>query len=139
MSVKLREKRCHNGKTSLYLDIHFNGGREKKYLGMYCFPETSQKNKEHNRNVRKRASELKSYKELELLQAKFVSKKQLMSTDVLDYFYEKLSKYERSDKRNMKGALEKFKKYINTLGKKTIYFDSFNSFRHEVSDFLLRS
>lgn len=126
MGVKLREKRCKNGKISLYLDIHFNGRREKKYLRMYCLPEKNQKNKEHNRNIKKRANELRNYEERELLNDKYVSPKELKSIDVVDYFHHKLDKYDGSDKRNMKGALQKFNMYINTLGHKTIYFDSFN-------------
>ena len=126
MGVKLREKKLKNEKTALYLDINYKGKREKKYLGMYCFPESNQKNKEHNRNVKKRAGELRNYKELELLQGNYVNPMQLKTIDVLDYFDEKLSSYAKSDKRNMKGALQMFKKYINTLGYKTIFFDSFN-------------
>ena len=45
MGVSLRKKKLASGKTSLYLDIYFNGRRDYEFLNLYLTKDKNQ-NKE---------------------------------------------------------------------------------------------
>jgi integrase len=61
MSVRLLKRRYSNGKTSLFLDIHYSGGRKKEALGLYLV-----KDRLHDREMLKLAEEIRARRELDM-------------------------------------------------------------------------
>jgi integrase/recombinase XerD len=123
MSVILREKKKKNGKSSLFLDINYKGKRDKIYLGMSLVPENNRNDREHNKRIKQRAQELLLYKQLELTEGKYTPMSIKKEIDVLDYFDNKVTSYEKGDKRNIEGSVRNFSKYLQTLYMKSITFD----------------
>jgi len=115
MSVKLRKRKNADNTTSLILDIYHNGKRSYEFLKDLklktkpASPADRKKNKENlelAENIRnKRAQELVSlgYDVL----ASFKS-----NADFIEYFDAYIKKYTKKDKRNMEGAYNRFKDFM---------------------------
>lgn len=63
-TVKLRRRERENGRTSLFLDIYYNGKRKQEHLGLYLEPDT-RANKAHNKEVLALAEAICAKKTLE--------------------------------------------------------------------------
>lgn len=142
MAVTLREAKNKDGSTTFYLDIIHNGKRKKEYLSSLKIIKSSnpidrQRNKENRELARrifaKRAQEMEASE----YQAMTNTGK---NTIVVDWLQSYIDKYTKADKRNMQGALNHFKDFLQfdsmiglTMGglKETIitdYRDYLNSF-----------
>ncbi len=112
MSVKLRKRKNRDGSTTLFLDIYEHGKRQYEFLRHLRLSKPSgvmdrQKNKEN----------------LELAQKIAIERAHKLSTEgysalkgnkvvVLDWLESYVDRYNKKDKRNMQGALNRFKTFL---------------------------
>ena len=128
MSVTLRKRKNADNTTSLILDIYHNGKRSYEFLKDLKLktkpaePADRKKNKENlelAESIRnKRAQELVSlgYDVV----ASFKS-----NADFIEYFDAYIKKYTKKDKRNMEGAFNRFKDFMEQEGIKSLTMSAF--------------
>lgn len=117
MSVTLRKRSNKDGTTTLLLDIYHNGSRRSEFLKDLKLvtkpanPADRQKNKEHLELAKKiaikRAHELSA---TDYGMVTDVGKK----TIVAEWLQVYVDQYKKKDKRNMQGALNRFKVFLTT-------------------------
>lgn len=124
MSVKLRKRKNSDGTTSLRLDIYNNGERRIETLKHLQLVKVSTLlDREHNKQKLQQAEEIAVSRGAEL-QAMDYS----MITDagkktiVVDWMQNYVDNYKKKDKRNMAGALRKFKIFLNQERKTGLTF-----------------
>jgi len=106
MGVSLRKKKLASGKTSLYLDIYYNGKRDYEFLNLYLT-----KDKNQNKEIFSLAESIRSTRELEIkhnqfgLIASFKSKGNFVS------YFEELNKTKPKSERAWGGAVIHLKKF----------------------------
>ncbi len=88
-TVKLRRRARENGRTSLFLDIYYNGRRKQEHLGLYLEPDT-RANKAHNKDVLALAEAICAKKTLEYRNAAHGFDDKKGYTLFFDYFEEHL-------------------------------------------------
>jgi integrase/recombinase XerD len=122
MSVTLRKRKNKDGTISLFLDIYYNGKRKSEFLKELKLVKVSspidrQRNSENlelaKRITVKRAQELESSNYQVITSSKD-------NVEFLAYLDNYTATYEKSDLRNMQGAVNKFKKYLSGRGIRTI-------------------
>ena len=64
--IHIRYKKLMNGNKSIYLDKYYNGIRSYEFLKLYLLPDTSQDNREANRQTMMLANQIKAKKIIEL-------------------------------------------------------------------------
>ena len=118
MSVTLRKRKNKDGTTTLLLDIYHNGKRRSEFLKelklvKVSSPVDRQRNSENLELAKRitvmRAQELESNNYQVITAAKD-------KVDFLAYLDNYTATYEKSDLRNMQGAVNKFKKDLDTKG-----------------------
>lgn len=124
MSVKLRKRKNSDGTTSLRLDIYNNGERTIETLKhLQLVKPSTILDREHNKQKLQQAEEIAVARGAEL-QAMDYS----MITDagrktiVVDWMQNYVDNYQKKDKRNMAGALKKFKLFLNRERKTGLTF-----------------
>lgn len=114
MSVILRKRKNSDGSTSMFLDIYHKGERRYEFLKHLKLTKSSspidrQKNKENlqlaEKIVLKRAQEL-SASDYSMV-TEFGK-----NTIVADWMQSFIDKYKKADKRNLQGALNRFKDFL---------------------------
>ncbi|PZP44257.1 MAG: hypothetical protein DI598_14740 [Pseudopedobacter saltans] len=114
MGVTLRERTNKDGSTTFILDIIHNGIRKREFLPNIKLVKSSnpidrQTNKENRELAKKiaakRSQELEANDYSTMTEA---GKKTLVSVWMQSY----IDKYTKADKRNMKGALDRFNDYL---------------------------
>jgi integrase/recombinase XerD len=128
MSVTLRKRKNSDGSTSLLLDIYHNGTRKYEFLKHLRLvkpanPADRQANKENldlaNRIAVKRAQELSANDYAIITDT---GKK----TDVVKWMQAFVDGYNKKDKRNLQGALTRFKTFLLEDGKQGLTFGRLN-------------
>ncbi len=115
MKIILRNKPVKNNMLSLYLDIHDNGERYKKYLQIYIHekaktPDQKQYNNEKLELVKKIIAKY----ELDSQYKQFgISMPVDKRFDFLEYFQEYIDNYNKKDKRNHQGSLNNLKEFLS--------------------------
>lgn len=115
MSVKIRKRKNKNGTTSLVLDIYHNGNRKFEFLKSLTLekgssPTTKQKNKE-NLALAERIA-IKKAQELSATDFDIVTDTG-RKTIITDWMQSYITKYDKKDVRNMQGALNRFKDFLD--------------------------
>lgn len=124
MSVILRRRRNSNGTTSLRLDIYHNGTRwyetlKNLQLDKPTTPLAREQNKEKFRQGE--AIAVARAAELEAGGYGIISNTE-KNTLVIDWMQAYVSGYQKKDKRNMQGALNRFKDYLLEANKHRLTF-----------------
>lgn len=110
MGVKVRKKLNSSGTYSLYLDICHNSKRYKEYLNGFLLKNTNKvEDKKADKEVIAIVHQLAHKRALELASEGLeILKERKLDIDVEEYFAQFVAKYEKSDIRNVKGAINKF-------------------------------
>ncbi len=128
MSVKLRKRKNSDGSTTLYLDIYHNGTRNYEFLKHLKLSKgTSPADRQTNKD------NLELAKKIAVTKAQqFAANDYNMVTDigkrtlVVDWMQSYIDKYQKKDKRNLTGALNRFKSFLTVEGKQGVTFGSIN-------------
>lgn len=123
MSVKLRKKKNKSGSTSLYLDIYHNGKRDYEFLTIRLAKPVTAADREANRETMDLAKKIALKREQELTANDYNlaadnGKHTVISTWMQTY----IDKYKKKDKRNMQGALNRFKAFLVEEKKNSLAF-----------------
>lgn len=128
MSVKLRKRKNSDGTTSLYLDIYHEGERKYEFLkhlkqSKGTTPADRQTNKDNLELAKKiainRAQQLSA---TDYNMVTDIGKK----TSVAEWMQNFIDKYQKKDKRNLQGALNRFTDYLSEENKTGVTFGSIN-------------
>jgi integrase/recombinase XerD len=128
MSVTLRKRKNQDGTTTLFLDIYHNGNRNYEFLKHLKLSKGTgvvdrQTNKDNLELAKKiavtRAQELSAN---DYNMVSDVGKK----TIVAEWMQSFVDKYQKKDKRNMQGALNRFKAFLIEDGNHVLTFGSIN-------------
>jgi len=135
MSVTLRERKNGDGTTSFLLDIYHNGKRTYEFLKHLKLVKaanlTDRKNNQDKRNQAK-AIAIKKAQELSANDYSMVTdvgKK----TVIRDWMQTYIETYQKKDKRNMLGALNRFKAFLDSHKKTGLTFGRLDAVT--ISDF----
>jgi len=122
MSVTLRRKINQDKSTSLYLDIYHNKKRHKEYLkDCKLYKATNAPERKANKETLALAESIALKRGQELVSQDYdVVASFKNDVDFILYFENYLSKYTTKDKRNMKGACNKFKEFMTKQGIKNL-------------------
>ncbi|MBZ4675826.1 MAG: Site-specific recombinase XerD [Anaerophaga sp.] len=122
MSVSIREKQLKNGDLSLYLDIYDNGRRYKEYLGIKIIGKPRDvRDRQHNKEMKLLAAEIRANKEKELLSEDFDFVPQYKKNiDFVQYYKHFLDSYTNKDVRIVRYSYEWFVKFLEIKGISTI-------------------
>jgi integrase len=122
MSVTVRKKALSSGVMSLYLDIYSNKKRHKEYLkDLKLYKATNAEERKSNKETLELAKEIAIKRAQELSSNGYdIVASYKGEIDFILYFENYLSKYNTKDKRNMKGACNKFKEFMTEKGIKNL-------------------
>lgn len=122
MSVTLREKPNSSGVISLYLDIYHNGKRYKEYLkDCKIYKATNPAERKKNKDTYELANSIRVKREQELISQGYdVMASFKSNVGFMEYFDAYIEKYTKKDKRNMEGARNRFKDFMDKDGIKTL-------------------
>ncbi len=122
MSVTLRKKVNQDKSTSLYLDVYQNGKRHKEFLkNCKLYKATNPEERKINKNTLEMAENIALRRAQELASNGYdVVASFKNDVDFIQYFEIYLTKYTTKDKRNMKGACNKFKEFMTKQGIKSL-------------------
>lgn len=129
MSICLRKRKNSDGTTSLLLDIYHNGQRTYEFLKelKLCKPITPEDRKE-NRERLNLAERIKNKREQQLQGDEYdVTPEFRKGIDFVKYFEAYFNKYDMMDKRVMKGSFNKFKKFMEEEGIKSLTTKKINA------------
>lgn len=124
MSVKLRKRKNTDGTTTLMLDIYHNGKRSYEFLKQLKLAKPSNAIDRENNKERIRQAEAIAVARAAELQANDynmvtnVGKK----TIVTEWMQSYVDNYTKKDKRNVQGALNRFKDFLNEKRKPKLTF-----------------
>jgi len=136
MSVILRTREKKNGEKTLRLDIYHNGRRYYRNLNnLILLKENNPKNKELNRETLKQADKIRIQYAAKLDANDYdVSYEAGRKTIILDWFQSFIDNYTKTDKRNLKGAYNKFKLFLEKKGKMYLTFSELT--HHLIEEFM---
>jgi integrase/recombinase XerD len=118
MGVKVREKELKSGDLSLYLDIYDNGKRYKEYLGVKIIGKPrNPEERQHNKEMKRLANEIRANKEKELLSEDFDFIPQYKKNiDFVQYYKHFLDSYTNKDVRIVRYSYVWFVKLLKLKG-----------------------
>lgn len=121
MGITLSKKKLSKGRFSLYLDCCINGKRRKEYLGIILEAPINKEIRKINREKIQLAQLLRSRKEMEYLQSRYlnqfipaINEEKLTDDENSDFFIfatNYLKEYQGKDYRIVKGMLNHLKEY----------------------------
>lgn len=113
-NVTLREKKLANDNVSLYLDFYRDGVRQYEFLKLYINKKArTPLEREQNRNTLMLAEEIRTKREADLNAGAFgLQDKKRDKMDFIEYFQSYNDRYTKKDIRMMKGALQRFKDFL---------------------------
>lgn len=129
MSVTLRKRKNSDGTTSLRLDIYHNGRRSIETLkNLQLAKPSSLIDRENNKQLLQQAESIKVMRAAELEANNYnmvtdVGKKTIITTWMQGY----VDTYTKKDKRNMQGALNRFKDFLATEKKLGLTFGNLDA------------
>ncbi len=128
MSVTLRKKPNQDGTTSLYLDIYHNKKRHKEYLkDCKLYKASTPADRKNNKETLALAESIVLKRAQELVSNGYdIVASYKSDIDFVVYFESYISKYTKKDKRNMEGALSKFKTFMTNEGIKSLSMKQLN-------------
>lgn len=113
MSVTLRKKKNKSGSTSLYLDIYHNGKRDYEFLEMRLVKPVTPVDREANRETLELAKKIALKRSQELTANEYdINTGEGKNTIVTTWMQAYIDKYKKKDKRNLQGALNRFKAFM---------------------------
>jgi integrase/recombinase XerD len=113
MSVTLRKKKNKSGSTSLYLDIYHNGKRDYEFLTMRLTKVTTPADREANRETLELAKKIALKRSQELSANDYdIATDDGKTTIIAKWMQAYIDKYKKKDKRNLQGALNRFKDFL---------------------------
>jgi integrase len=129
MSVFLRTRVKKNGEKTLRLEIYHNHKRRYETLSnMVLLKESNPKNRELNKDTLRQAEKIRVQYAAQLDANDYnVPYESGRKTIVIDWFQSFIDKYTKTDKRNLLGALNKFKGYLNQKNKLHLTFSDLNA------------
>lgn len=135
MSVTLRKRKNSDGTTTLLLDIYHNGERKYEFLKnlKLCKP-ANPTDRQHNKDKVELAEKIAVKRAQELSASDYA-----MVTDtgkktiVAEWMQSYVDKYQKKDKRNMQGALNRFKNFLIEDDKEGLTFGKLSEL--VISDF----
>jgi integrase len=125
MGVTIRKKKLKDGSFALRLDIYHNGVRKVESLkNLRLVVPKSPHDRQQNKIVMQTARSI-ALKMAEQLEARNYNVVSLSNSDtyVCKWMQDYINEYQKRDKRNLQGALNKFKKYLKG---KDILFKAFD-------------
>ena len=122
MSVTLRRKPNKDGSISLYLDIYHNKKRHKEFLkDCKLYRATNAPERKVNKETLELAENIAIKRSQELVSQGYDVLASFKSdVDFIQYFENYINIYTKKDKRNMEGALNKFKDFMKKEGIKSL-------------------
>lgn len=123
MGVTIGTKTLKGDKDSLFLDISIDGVRHKEYLKLYIYrkPRTFIE-KNHNKEIKELAGQIRSRKELEINSSEYNSQSQFKKQiDIILYIEKYIEGYKSKDIRKITSMLLHLKSFINDIAGKGIY------------------
>lgn len=113
MSVTLRKKKNKSGTTSLYLDIYHNGNRDYEFLELRLIKANTPVDREANRETLELAKKIALKRSQELTANDYdITTDDGKNTIVVTWMQSYIDKYKKKDKRNLQGALNRFKDFM---------------------------
>lgn len=113
MSVKLRKKKNKSGSTSLYLDIYHNGKRDYEFLSIRLSKPVTPADRDANRETLELAKKIALKRAQELTASDYnLTTDNGKNTVIATWMQKYIDKYKKKDKRNMQGALNRFKAFL---------------------------
>lgn len=113
MSVTLRKKKNKSGTTSLYLDIYHEGKRDYEFLEMRLTKPVTPIDREANRETLELAKKIALKRSQELTANDYdITTDGGKNTIVVTWMQAYIDKYKKKDKRNLQGALNRFKDFM---------------------------
>ena len=124
MSVKLRRRKNSDGTISLRLDIYNDGERRIETLKHLQLAKPSTiVDREHNKKKLQQAEEIAIARASELQANDYSMVSDAgKKTMVVDWMQNYVDNYKKKDVRNMQGALNKFKTFLNEENKTGLTF-----------------
>jgi integrase/recombinase XerD len=129
MSVTLRKRKNADGTTSLRLDIYYNGIRTYEKLELLKLSKPSNLvDRENNKRLLKQAEEIRVLRAADLQANGYnmetdTGKKTVVTVWMQSY----VNGYDKKDKRNMQGALNRFSDYLMEVKKQGLTFGNLNA------------
>jgi integrase len=109
MNITLRTKKLRNGKRSYYLDYTLNGQRIRETLGLYVTKSNNLIEKDHNKEIKRLAEQIRAKKELELKSSSYGFNTSFKTkTNFLGYFMSVVER-RKSTKTNYENWLSTYK------------------------------
>lgn len=120
--VQIRTKKLSNGNESLYLDIYYNGKREKEYLKLYLVPEKTRADKLKNKETLELAASVKAKRIVELRSNTFgFVGKAKEKTNLVEWLEKEKNYYHEQGNRNYSYTIRNLIKHIsNFSGENTV-------------------
>ena len=118
MSVTLRKKVNQDKSTSLYLDIYQSGRRHKEFIkDCKLYKANNTEERKRNKETLEMAENIAIKRAQKLVSSGYdVVASFKNDVDFVKYFETYNTKYTKKDKRNMEGACNKFKDYMEKAG-----------------------
>ncbi len=128
MSVFIRTREKKNGEKTLRLVIYHNRKRRYETLrNMVLLKENNPKNRELNKDTMRQAEKIRLQYAAKLDANEYdVPYESGRKTIVIDWFQSFIDKYTKTDKRNLLGALNKFKSFLEQRNKLHLTFSELN-------------
>lgn len=128
MSVTLRRRKNPNGTVTLRLDIYHNGARWVETLkNLKLDKPTTPLNREYNKERLRQGEAIAIARAAELEAGGYgVVSNAEKNTLLIEWMQAYVSAYQKKDKRNMQGALNRFKDYLNDTKKHRVTFANIN-------------
>ena len=136
MSVILRTRLKKNGEKTFRLDIYHNGKRRYKALkNLVLLNDSNPNNREYNKEIWRQARKICLQYGAKLDANEYdVTYEAGQKTIVIEWFQSFIDNYTKSDKRNLKGAYNKFKLFLEKKGK--IYLTFSELTHHLIEEFM---
>src|SRR5689334_3294280 len=114
MSVILRKRKNADGSTTLRLDIYYNGQRYYETLkNLKLAKPANVADREHNRELERQAKAIAVARAAELEASEYnMDTTAAKKTKVTQWLQSYVDSYTKKDKRNMQGALNRFKDFL---------------------------
>jgi integrase len=124
MSVTLRKRKNSDGSTTLLLDIYHNGVRKYEFLKeLKLAKPSSLKDREKNKQNLEIAEKIAIKKAQELSAAEYdIVTDSGKKTVVVEWMQAYVDNYKKKDKRNLQGALNRFKHFLEEEKKEGLTF-----------------
>lgn len=129
MSVFIRTREKRNGEKTLRLEIYHNGKRFYRPLKhLVLLKDSNPKNREHNKRTKEQAERIRIQYTAKLEANDYEVPYELgRKAFVIEWFQAFINNYQKTDKRNLQGALNKFKKFLELRKSKDLTFAELNT------------